>query len=134
MTAENYSVEICNQLEDIISKSNLLRDYPPSRYDPGRILSLDATGVCPAGKARLRVKIEKFVGGGFAGQVYRVRLLDIAPDSPPLAGLQPGGIYAVKIMIPASGFARVFRNAIYRLGYQTFFALQVNQAVLDISK
>jgi len=72
--------------------------------------------------------VESFVGGGFAGQVYRVRLnaLD-APDGP-LTGLEVGRAYAVKIIVPPSGFSLAFRNLVYALAYQGPFSAQVHPA------
>ena len=125
-----YSISICNQLEAIASQAKILRAYPPSRYDPEKILEWKITGVCPARHALAKVKVEKFAGGGFAGQVYRVRLLEITPESDPLPGLDPGQVYAAKIMIPVSGFSRFFRNLVYWLGFQTFFSSQLNHAAV----
>ena len=44
----------------------------------------------------------------------------------PIKGLEVGGIYAMKILIPPSTFSRLFRNAIYWMGFQGPFQLQVN--------
>ena len=98
------------------------------RYEAGTELEYTVTGVETADEASVRLVIEKFIGGGFAGQVYRVKVLQITPDDTPLDHLQVGGIYAVKILIPPSGFSRLFRNALYWLGFQGPFQLQVNPA------
>ena len=93
------------------------------------------------------------MGGGFAGQVYRVKILEITPSveekknnqkffggaggdfsKKPLArrrhsfikDLKKDGIYAMKILIPSSGFSRFFRNVLFRIGFQGPFQLQVN--------
>jgi hypothetical protein len=66
------------------------------------------------------------VGGGFAGQVYRVKVLRI--DGAEIAGLEAGGNYAMKILIPPSGFSCLFRDLLYWIGFQGPFQLQVNPA------
>ena len=76
-----YSEEICDKLEQIISQANLIKKYHPSRYDKGKKLHLDIIGVYPAISTKATFEIEKFIGGGFAGQVYRVRLIDIENNS-----------------------------------------------------
>ena len=96
------------------------------RYDTGTRLSYDITGITQPHQARIHLEIEKFVGGGFAGQVYKVKVLDIETKDPPIEGIEKNGVYAVKIMIPPSGFSRFFRNLVYRIGFQGPFQLQVN--------
>ena len=98
------------------------------RYEAGTELVCDVTGVVPARPARVRLVVEKFVGGGFAGQVYRVQVAGIDAPEGPLAGLTVGGVYAVKILLPPNPNARRFRDFIYRVGFQGPFSLQVNPA------
>jgi hypothetical protein len=74
------------------------------------------------------VVVESFVGGGFAGQVYRVRVVEIDTPHGSLGELEIGGIYAMKILIPPSSFSLFFRNALYWIGFQGPFQLQVNPA------
>ncbi len=125
MTAE-YSVETCRTLAARFREAGLSRPMRIGRYDPSDELVYDVTGVAPARPARVRLAVQRFVGGGFAGQVYQVRLVDVdAPDGP-IEGLAVGGLYAVKILIPPSGGAKVFRDAIYRAGFQGPFQLQCN--------
>jgi hypothetical protein len=81
-----------------------------------------------AGTARVRLAVDRFVGGGFAGQVYQVKLLGIDPDDGSIDGLEVGKVYAIKILIPPSGFSRLFRNFLYWIGFQGPFQLQVNPA------
>ena len=50
----------------------------------------------------------------FAGQVYRVKVLEI--ERGPIEGLETDAVYAMKILIPPSYFYRLFRNALYWLG------------------
>jgi hypothetical protein len=93
--------------------------------EPGDEVTYDLTGLDQT-TARARVVVEKFVGGGFAGQVYRVRLLSYEAGA--VTGLVPGGVYAMKILIPPSSFSLMFRNALYFVGFQGAFQLQVNPA------
>jgi len=96
-----------------------------ARYDKGNELEVDATSVGKSEKARVSLMIEKFVGGGFAGQVYRVKVTNIQGDRP-ISGLDVGGTYAMKILVPPSNFARLFRNVLYWVGFQGPFQIQVN--------
>lgn len=124
----DYSPEVCRKLEQEIAAAGPLRLYRPTRYDPGKVLDVEVTGVCPSNRARARMVVERFVGGGFAGQVYRVRLeqLDLSEGS--IEGLEAGRSYAVKILIPPSRFSQLFRNTIYGIAYQGAFSAQVNVA------
>jgi hypothetical protein len=90
------------------------------------VLELDVTGVCPAAEGRVKLLVEDFAGGGFAGQVYRVRLLELGSADLESAGLAVGKRYAIKIHIPPSGRSRLFRNILYWLGFQGAFPAQVN--------
>lgn len=96
------------------------------RYEPGTELTYEVTGVFPAHTAMVRLRIEKFIGGGFAGQVYKITILGIDPLDEALQGLHVGGVYAMKILIPPSHGSRLFRDAIYRAGFQAPFSLQCN--------
>jgi hypothetical protein len=122
------SVEIYRLLEADFKSMALHRPMRIERYEAGTELNYTVTGVDNTSSADVRLVIEKFVGGGFAGQVYRVRVLEMSSEH----GLDPkihvGGVYAVKILIPPSGFSRLFRNALYWLGFQGPFQLQVNPA------
>ena len=111
------------KLEEQFDGLGLVRPFRRACYDPGERLEYDATGVVPAREGRITVEVERFVGGGFAGQVYRVRLLDVEGQ---IEGLKAGKHYAIKILKPPSGLARVFRNFLYFLAYQSHFGPQVN--------
>lgn len=138
--AAEYSVEVCRGLEERFGALGLHRPMRISRYEADAELSYDVTTVAQATQARVSLAVEKFVGGGFAGQVYRVKVLDIqglAPASAtlgagaegePIEGLEVGGVYAMKILIPPSGLSRLFRNFLYWVGFQGPFQLQVNPA------
>jgi len=128
-----YSLEICKRLQLIVDESKLIKHYSPSRYEIGDILNLNLIGVCPDVTMRATFKIEKFVGGGFAGQVYRVKLIDLnSNNSNDLLDLQIGEIYAIKILVPPSQFSVMFRNFIYWLAYQGPFSAQVHFAAARV--
>jgi hypothetical protein len=129
MTQEHH-IETCRQLDLQIAEAGLHYYPPPKQYDPGHVFDLKITGVCPSESAQAQFEIERFVGSGFAGQVYRARLLQL--DGGPISGLTTGTAYAVKINVPRSGFARRFRNLIYWLGFQSGFPYQVNAAAARV--
>ena len=122
------SVEVYRRLEEEFQSMALHRPMRIERYEAGTELEYAVTGVDNASKADVRLVIEKFIGGGFAGQVYRVRVLEIKSADGLTGNIQVGGVYAVKILIPPSGFSRLFRNTLYWLGFQGPFQLQVNPA------
>ncbi|MHC4365307.1 MAG: hypothetical protein ACYSTJ_07560, partial [Planctomycetota bacterium] len=126
--AAEYSVDICRRLEGDFRAARVYRPMRVARYDAGTELTYDVTAVAGANKGRVSLVIEKFVGGGFAGQVYKVRVLGI--EGGPIEGLQAGGVFGMKILVPPSTFSRVFRNFLYWVGFQGRFALQVNPAAV----
>lgn len=97
-------------------------------YDPGTELFFDVTGIEKASRGRVHLVVEKFVGGGFAGQVYRVKISQIEAPDGPIEALKVGATYAMKILVPPSSFSRLFRNALYWVGFQGPFQLQINPA------
>ena len=120
------------ELAQQFAACELIRAFRRKRYDPGERLELSVTGVVPANTGRVVAEVERFVGGGFAGQVYRVRLLEIDADEAGISGLSVGRVYAIKILKPPSGFARVFRDFLYFLAYQGAFSAQVNPAAVRV--
>jgi hypothetical protein len=124
--AEDYSVEMCNKLKKSFFSLGLHRPMRMKRYDDGDELNYEVTGIESQVMARLQLRIQKFAGGGFAGQVYKVRILKIHTENDSLGELKKDGIYAMKILIPPSGFSLLFRNLLYWLGFQGPFQLQVN--------
>jgi hypothetical protein len=123
--ATSYSVALCRYLERQFSVYNLHRPIKVGHYDEGRQLTYTMTTVdAPAKDIDVTLKIEKFVGGGFAGQVYKVRILDVKADCP--TGIVSGNSYALKILIPPSGFSTMFRNLLFTIGFQGSFQLQTN--------
>lgn len=125
MSAE-YSVKTCIDLEKQCRLAGLHRPVRVARYDNGTELVYDVTGITEANSAKVRLVVEDFVGGGFAGQVYKVKILEI--EGGQIEGLNVAGIYAMKILVPPSGFSRLFRNMLYWIGFQGPFQLQVNPA------
>ena len=123
-----YSVDVIKQLEGIYREAELYRPMRITHYEKGTELFYDVRGVSSGNKARVHLIIDKFVGGGFAGQVYRIKILDIFSDSGPVEGLSPEKMYAMKILVPPSSFSCLFRNALYWIGFQGPFQLQVNPA------
>ncbi|MBC8183205.1 hypothetical protein H8E88_19040 [candidate division KSB1 bacterium] len=129
-----YSLEVCDKLRQEVDKANLIRSYPPSRYETGDLLHYNLTAICPDEKATATLEIEKFVGGGFAGQVYRVKLVEIEQMNSSMAfsDLKVGNVYAIKILIPPSNFSHSFRNLIYWLAYQGPFAAQTHYSAARV--
>lgn len=127
MTGE-YSTEVCKALEKRFRDAQLHRPMRVARYDPGRELAYDLRAVQGTHAGRTRLRVEQFVGGGFAGQVYRVKVLEIDTRQGPLGGLEAGGTYAMKILVPPSGFSLLFRNLLYWIGFQGPFQPQENPA------
>ena len=142
MATTEYSPDICRKLQAKYQGLGLHRAMRVSRYDAGTELVYNVTGLEKSNTARVHLLIENFVGGGFAGQVYRVKILDIQnawhglparEDTarmavPQIVGLEEGGVYAMKILVPPSGFACLFRDVLYKIGFQGPFQLQVNPA------
>jgi|GEM_PF-109797 len=124
MTAD-YSAETCRRLADAFEAQRLYRPRRIEGYEAGTELDLKVTGVMPAVESQVRLRVERFVGGGFAGQVYQVSVLAVEGG---LDALAVGQRYAMKILVPPSGFARRFRDAIYAVGFQGPFQLQCNPA------
>jgi hypothetical protein len=121
-----YSVPTVRELERVFRAQRLIRPLRTKRYEPAQILDYTLTGIWPARRAEVKLRVEKFVGGGFAGQVYKVVLIGLEAAEGPVAGLEKGRAYALKIFVPPSGFARAVRNLIYGIGFQGPFSLQVN--------
>jgi hypothetical protein len=130
--AIEYSVETIKKLEEKFQAAQLYRPMRISRYDAGTKLTYNVRSVCPnrgdeqeKTEAKVHLIVEKFVGGGFAGQVYRVKVTEVEGT---IEGVEAGRIYAIKILIPPTGFSRLFRNLLYWIGFQGPFQLQVNPA------
>jgi len=123
--AAGYSVELCKKLERRFGDLQLHRPYQIERYDAGDELEYEVTPTDAAGTScSVKLVIEKFVGGGFAGQVYRTRV--IASTGPMAEALPVGGVFALKILIPPSSGSLLFRNLLHYVGFQGAFQLQTN--------
>lgn len=123
-----YSVQTIQRLEKTFKLQKISRPRRRRRYDPETELTYDVRGVVPSLPGRVKLKIEKFVGSGYAGQVYKVRVLSLQTPEGPIEGLSEGSSYALKILVPPSGFARLFRNVMFFLAFQGPFSPQVNPA------
>jgi len=121
-----YSIKTCIWLEKKFRNLKLYRPQRFSRYDPGRTLKYTLSSIDGSSNVEVKLLIRKFVGGGFAGQVYQVELLTIDGQIDDFENLIIGNLYALKILVPPSGFSTFFRNLIYRLGFQGPFQPQVN--------
>lgn len=122
-----YSVETTLSLQERFEACKLHRPMRVQRYDAGTELVYDISGVDPdtVGKTTTaRMQVERFVGGGFAGQVYRVTITDLGMES--FGTLKKGMVCALKILVPPSGFSVFFRNVLYAVGFQGPFQLQTN--------
>jgi len=98
-----------------------------THYDSGTELTFNITALENDNTANVTLLVEKFVGGGFAGQVYKVKITNIDSEQT-IPGLNVDGTYAIKILIPPTNFSRLFRNTLYWVGFQGPFQLQVNPA------
>jgi len=124
MKTAKYKIETIRELAGVFSNRKVHRPLRLRRYEDGTTLEYEIRGVIPDGRARARFEVEKFVGGGYAGQVYKVRLTDLAILEGRVEGFEIGRSYALKILVPASGIGRRVRDAFYRLGFQAPFSLQ----------
>jgi hypothetical protein len=123
--AASYSVETVRALEQKFHEQSIFRPMRLARYEAGTVLDYEVRGVVPAGRAKIRLEIVKFAGGGYAGQVYKAKLTDFEILEGDVRDLEKGRIYAVKIFIPPSGFSLRIRNLFYGMGFQGPFSLQV---------
>jgi hypothetical protein len=127
MGQKKYSSELCKELARTAEDPQLEIRHRPIRYENGTVLPIDITGVFPAVTGTAELTVDKFLGGGFAGQVYRCKLTGLElPEGENIPGLEIGKLYAIKIVIPPSAFSRWFRNTTYWLAFQGPFSSQVN--------
>jgi hypothetical protein len=121
-----YSLAVQWELEQEFLKTELHRPMTVERFEPGTELTYHITAVSESNSATVRLLVEKFIGGGFAGQVYRVKVINLEAKEGIIHGIEPGKILAMKILIPPTLFSKIFRNTLYWLGFQGPFQLQVN--------
>ena len=122
--ADTSSPETIRALAQAFADQQVLRPIQAGRYEPGDVLVYEVRGVIPAGRARARLEVERYVGGGYAGQVYQVKLVALEMIEGKVSGLEQGQSYALKILVPASGLGRRIRNLFYGIGFQAPFSLQ----------
>ncbi|WP_372847020.1 hypothetical protein [Pontiella sp.] len=123
----DYSSTLCKALSQIADHPQLRIKHRPVRYENGTVLPVEITGVFPAISGKAELTVDKFLGGGFAGQVYRCKLTGLElPAGTFIPGLEKDQLYAIKIVIPPSSFSRWFRNTTYWLAFQGPFSSQVN--------
>ncbi len=127
MAKIEYSKTLCGALIERIRRIPLHMPYRLRRYESGDLLSLALTTAWPETPGEATFRVEKFVGGGFAGQVYRCALesVSLADGDAAAHGLVKGRVYAVKILVPPGRFAVMFRNLIYWIAFQAPFSAQV---------
>ena len=119
-----YSTGTIRKLEQVFASQEVYRPFRLQRHEAGAVLCYDLRGVLPDNRARIRLEIERFIGGGYAGQVYKVRLQEAVPAGNTVVGLEIGRAYALKILIPPSEISRRIRNLFYGIGFQAPFSLQ----------
>ena len=126
----SYSQETLGQLKDLFGAQKLHRPLRVQRYETGQRLAFKMEGIDPLQKMEIELEVDRFVGGGYSGQVYKVKILRIESDTETPESLHAGGIYALKIFIPPGTVSRWIRNFIYALGFQGPFSLRVNPAAV----
>ena len=122
----SYSLETLDQLRGLFYRQELHRPLRVQRYETAQRLTFEMVGVYPAHKADVALEIVRFVGGGYSGQVYKVKLLHWTSAGEAPVGLVTGGTYALKVFIPPGTMGRWIRDLIYALGFQGPFSLRVN--------
>jgi hypothetical protein len=78
--AKEYSIDVCRQLEAAFAEQQLYRPMRVGHYEAGTELAYLVEPVAPGPHAHVKLRVERFVGGGFAGQVYRVEILGITAN------------------------------------------------------
>ncbi len=128
MGSAAYPVGLVRDLRGRVEEARLHAPPRVRHYEDGDVLDLSLTAIWPERPGRGRFRVEKFVGGGFAGQVYRCVLDSLDESGGGVPGLTVGGVYGVKILVPPTRFSVRFRDALYWLGFQSAFSAQVNEA------
>ncbi|MBN1948306.1 MAG: hypothetical protein JW784_01050, partial [Candidatus Cloacimonetes bacterium] len=124
-----HAQELNRKLCETFHQLDLKRPLRLRRYDPGDVLTYKLESIAGEHFTIAALQVLKYAGGGFAGQVYQVKLLRL--EEPGLfPELKTDSLYALKIMLPLSAFNRFFRNLIYTLGFQAPFQLQTSRAAL----
>ncbi len=122
-------MDLVSALRGQLDAAALEVPWRDTRYEAGESLEARVTTVEPRRSGRLVLQVERFVGGGFAGQVYRCVITVSAADGGGcLPGLEEGRRVGVKILIPPSRFAARFRDLVYGLGFQAPFTARSSEA------
>jgi len=111
--AVEYSVDTIRRLEKTFFLQKVSRPLRIQRYDPGTELEYVIKGINPAIQAQVKLMVENFVGGGYAGQVYKVRVLELITPEGPIEGIQTNKSYAMKTTIyykRARSTVRMFKH------------------------
>ncbi|MBM3298090.1 MAG: hypothetical protein FJY83_10900, partial [Candidatus Aminicenantes bacterium] len=82
-----YSAGTVRELARLYAGHEVLRPFRIRCHEPGAVLEVGLRGVFPGGRADVRLEVERFVGGGYAGQVYKVRLTDVVRREGEVEGL-----------------------------------------------
>ncbi len=123
----DHSADVFGECAARFARTGVVRPMRVERYEPGQTLVYEAHTLQPSPRrVPLTLQVERFVGGGYAGQVYRVVVRDAADVR--LPNLQQGCTLALKLLVPPSGAARLFRDTLYAVGFQGAFQLQCNPA------
>ncbi len=123
---EKQTLRSIKDLEKLYNDCQIIKPFRAERYDAGDEVTYDVTVMLPfkqKNTVRVTLLIEKFVGGGFAGQVYKTRVISVDEAD---STLHIGRSYALKIFIPPSRKALFFRNLLYGIGFQGSFQVQCN--------
>lgn len=116
------------RITDALRNPHLIYAPRPTRHVKGACLRYTVKTLSPAVEANAVLRVNAFLGGGFAGQVYRCTLEELTGASPvPVPDLTVGRTYAVKILLPATGFAHRFRDFVFWLAFQGPFSAQISE-------
>ncbi|MBW1893838.1 MAG: hypothetical protein JRI91_09115, partial [Deltaproteobacteria bacterium] len=85
---EEYSVSICRDLEAKAGQYSLHRPMRIERYEKGTKLKYRIKSVGGRGRGNVSLVIDKFIGSGFAGQLYRVKIIDIDAKEGIISGIE----------------------------------------------
>lgn len=123
---ENNTLVAIKDLEKKYNDCQIDKPLRVERYDAGDQVLYNVALVTPPyhrNTVQVRLLIEKFIGGGFAGQVYKARILSVEGGESPFVIDRS---YALKIFIPPSRDSLFFRNLLYGIGFQGAFQIQSN--------
>ncbi|RMD97799.1 MAG: hypothetical protein D6812_14565 [Deltaproteobacteria bacterium] len=110
-------------LRRIVTSSGLLVPLTCSGHEVGECLEVTLTDLDGRSRA-VSFEIVAEIGGGYAAQVYRARLLSVHPTDTPL---RPGESYAIKCFVPRGKWRRRLRDLLFLLGFQAPFPFTGNE-------